>query len=67
MPAEKSDEKYIGDGVYMHVEFSTCIRLRTERFGSDRDPSDLIYLEPDMLLEVIKQAKELGWNVTPRE
>lgn len=68
MPAPDKNEEYIGDGVYAHVEFNTCIRLRTERYDRNpNEPNDFIYLEPDMLLEVIKIANGLGWVTTPRE
>lgn len=63
-----NDEKHIGEGVYMSVEFSTCIRLRTERpFRDPNEPNDFIYLDPRMFQEMLKQAYELGWDIVIRE
>lgn len=66
---DKSSERYIGDGVYVNVEYNTCIRLRTERYDmlNDRAIDECIYLEPDMLLEIIRVANQLGWVTTPKE
>jgi len=55
----KQEKHHIGDGVYVHLNQFNQIVLESS-FGFGGEAQNVIYLEPDVMLELIKfslQAK----------
>ena len=50
------EELFIGDGLYVSYE-AFAIKLRAPREDGDHE----VYLEPDMLDQLIEFAKSIGW------
>lgn len=50
---------YLGDSVYIRRNEAGCFILTTEN-GLPDDPSNVIYLEPDIVLTLLKILKEEG-------
>lgn len=61
-------QRYIGDGVYAHLDPAIMIILKTERPSNDApfplgtQQTHWIALEPDVLRELIIFACEIGWR-----
>ena len=50
-----NDEHYLGDGLYASIE-GGMIKLRAPRAEGDHE----VFLEPDMLAELVRWAKAAG-------
>lgn len=55
-------KKHLGDNVYARNAAGWGIALTTET-GIPSDPSNTIYLEPQVLDALIQFARSLGWTV----
>lgn len=55
----KPNEDYIGDGVYVIFD-GIGIELRINDF---KNPTDVTYLEPDVLSALIRFAKRMGMKL----
>lgn len=55
-----ADQKqYLGDGVYVEMELGQ-IKLTTPEGGEFGEPQE-IYIEPEVLVDLVKYAKQQGW------
>ena len=63
MPEKKIEATYIGDSVYASFD-GFMIKLETNN-GLPTDPSNVIYLEPEVFYALVCFAKRVGWKAYP--
>ena len=58
----KNPEDYIGDGVYVEFDgFGVWVKA-----NDHKNPTDKVYLEPEVFAKLLRFAQRIGWKVEPQ-